>query len=577
MIITDEEVNTINAIKLYQKLRLTESEVSELKAQPTFPFARADDMLIYIYPKKGSSDFHAEAISRYFAVETVVYNFETKLYSDVLSINTLRGTETTIIERSVLSPRCFEEMNARGLVYNNRSVNLLLEYVNLSEGLAPVRTDYSSVGWILDSESLSFYGLKDNNEFHYSGDKELSPVGKLSDYTKRINRLITGRTGLEITLLAALSSALVGLLSLYQPMETLLLHFYGNSSNGKTTALQLCCSVWGNPAMGKGLLSSWNATDNAILSKLNYNFGIVQCFDEASALPRNFSSLLYAISQNTSKSRLSKSSQLVAEKKFCTTIVSSGESSLLASSNQNSGLRVRVLEFFNAPLTDSAEHSNLIKSFVSQNHGTLGAEFTNILINTDISSIFCTYNQLVGLMLSKIKKRTSITERLVAKYAIILTTATIANQHLGIQVDEDNIIDFLLQHHKGLAYQSNIGERAYDCILDWVTRNRGKLLTETNRQSNSIVEGTFLKGNCVALLCSTFDRILAENSFTDTTVILHELKSMGILKPESADKLKARVVVNGIKKDCYRLYIKDLADYEPIEYVSGVTEQELLF
>lgn len=466
---------------LYEQKVLTEAEVETFKSVPTYPFVKIDAMLTYVSLYK--ENYYAEAISRYFYVANVVRSFEAESFCDILNVDTFFGNKAITVDRNIFSTHRFEEMNTLGLVFNNDKVKLLLKYINICEALAPAITEYRSVGWICKDDGCAFYGLESDEALHYIGEKDLSSRGESSDYIEAMNRLLYGRTGLEIALLTSLSSALVGLLSKHTPTESFLVHLYGMSSNGKTTALQLAASVWGNPAMGKGLLSSWNATDNAIFSKLNYNFGIVQCLDESSCLTRQFSGLLYAFSQNTGKNRLSKSSQLQVEKKFCTSILSSGENSLLSASNQNLGLRVRILELFDVPLTDSAIHSDEIKKFTSQNYGTLGAEFVKVLAELNDASIMETLGKWKNLILSKIKLKNQISERLTLKYAILLTTANIAQEFLGLNVDMENIINFLVRHHDDFGLEASIGERAYNCVLDWLAKNRGKLLTQTCRES----------------------------------------------------------------------------------------------
>lgn len=568
----------MNELKLYEFQRMDKSEIEELKRLPTYPFVKNGNMITLISKKKGV--YFATAISRYFYVEKIVRNLETGSFSDVININTLMGCQSVTADRSIFCPRRFEEINANGLVFDSKAINFLIRYVNISEQQAPTITEYQSVGWVQDKNGeLAFYGLEDDEHLKYMGGKDLSTNGSFQTYRDKANEIVIGRTGLEIALLTSLSAAVIGLIATAtkRPIESLLVHFYGNSSFGKTTALQLAASVWGNPAMGKGLLSSWNATDNAVLGKLDLNYGIAQCFDESSAIKRDFSTLLYAISQNTSKSRLSKESHLKSVKKFCTAILSSGENSLLKASNQNLGLRVRVLEFFNVKLTDDANHSNELQAFVAENHGAVGAEFVRALSGIDLNSLLQTLSFWRDSLLSKIKLKTSVTERLVGKYAIILATADIARQFLGLNVDVEKIQSFFLEHHKAIANEANIGKRAYSCILDWLAKNRGKLLPETRKESDAPVEGVFLKGHRIALLSSTFEKIISDNGFTDVSVVAHELKKLGILKPESKDKLKARVVVNGIKQNCYRLVIKELTDFEPLEFQNTVSDDEISF
>lgn len=556
-------------MKLFETIKLTFTQVEEIKKLSTYPFYCEDKCLMYV--NKQEKCYFARAISKFFSVTRITRDMETGIYSDDLSICTSFGEKTVSVFRSVFSKKNFQELNQHGLQYDNGAISLLLKYIVISECQAPSVTKYKSVGWVQqEQEGTKFFGLSLMDSFQYVGEKDLTSIGSLNDYVAGVNRLVVGHAGLEISLATSLSAAVIGLLSTQQPMESLMIHFFGTSSCGKTTALQLAASVWGNPEMGKGILSSWNATDNALLTKLNNNYGVVACFDESSSMQRDFSKIIYAISQNTGKARLSKDCQLQKERKFCTSIISSGENSLLAASNKNAGLRARLLEFFNAPLTENAEHSDSIKQFVKTQHGTLGAEFVTALASQKDSVA-----NMMRKWEKKLKKELTgeciLEDRLIFKYAIILLTASIACDQLGVHFDLGGMEKCLISHYRSLAFENNLGMNAYDQIMEWLVKNASHIMRKNYLPANTPVEGIFLPGNKVALLKGTFEKILHDGGFTDTKVVAQELKRLNLLIPESQDRLTARVVINGLKAPCYRLKVNS----EVINWLNAQAEQKI--
>lgn len=231
--------------------------------------------------------------------------------------------------------------------------NKLARYVFQCEENAEIVSEYKAVGWSQEGD-CKFLGHNEN----YVGSMDLSALESQTMYKTELNKLLRDCIGSQLTVTLSLSSALFSYLEDKLHKGTQIFHFFGDSSCGKTTSLILAASMWGNPEAGKGILGTWNATDNAMLSSLNNNFGVSLCFDEAGTIGnRDFSNLIYCISQGINRARLTKDCEQQVVKSWCTTVLSSGENSLLDASNQNSALRARVSEFLDFPLTTGAIHS----------------------------------------------------------------------------------------------------------------------------------------------------------------------------------------------------------------------------
>lgn len=112
---------------------------------------------------------------------------------------------------------------------------------------------------------------------------------------------------------------------------------------------------------------------------------------------------------------------------------------------------------------------------------------------------------------------------------------------------------------------------AYDQIMEWLVKNVSHIMRKDYLPANTPVEGIFLSGNKVALLKSTFEKILHDGGFTDTKVVAEELKRLNLLISESPDRLTARVVINGLKAPCYRLKINS----EVINWLNTQAEQKI--
>ena len=135
-----------------------------------------------------------------------------------------------------------------------------------------------------------------------------------------IQQEVIGRTAMELFLLAALASVLLGLISMEISLENPILHANYPSGRGKSTVADLCGSCFGPPSRGtrslfdedgaiirkQGIIQSWSATDNAVTSAQTGNRGVVTILDEFGKYSgTRLKDVLFNLSEGTDKLRLS--------------------------------------------------------------------------------------------------------------------------------------------------------------------------------------------------------------------------------------------------------------------------------
>ena len=179
-----------------------------------------------------------------------------------------------------------------------------------------------------------------------------------------------------------LASATIGFISKELSVENLIVNLVNDSSTGKTTACQLAASVFGSPILkDNGLVMSWNSTFNALQNKVAGNTGVVVVFDEAS-MARNddFTKAIYSLAEGKETARMQKDGVVKQSKVWNTLIISTGEKSLFEASNNNSGLKVRLIELSHIVWTKSAENSEKIKQIISNHYGFAGYMYAEELL-----------------------------------------------------------------------------------------------------------------------------------------------------------------------------------------------------
>ena len=218
---------------------------------------------------------------------------------------------------------------------------------------------------------------------------------------------VIGHPPLELIVSISLSSVLLGYIGEELSLDTQIVHLYGNSTTGKSTALKLAISLFGYPDVKKnGLFSTYNATENALIKQLEGIKGVPFAFDEISmSKSNNFSDMIYKISNGVDKCRLNKNSEQIKKEPWLTTIMSNGEKSLVRSANKNAGIQIRVLEFDNIVWTKNSEHSEKINSIILNNYGHLGFEFAQYIMDLDKEYIKEEYYKTKSKLKSIFEKR----------------------------------------------------------------------------------------------------------------------------------------------------------------------------
>ena len=105
------------------------------------------------------------------------------------------------------------------------------------------------------------------------------------------------------------------------------IHFKGQSSRGKTTALYVACSVWGNPERHH---KTWRSTGNALEhTAYSYNDSFLG-LDEIGEIsnPKELGNIVYMLANGKGKARLTKQITARAPYKWKLIFMSTGEKSL---------------------------------------------------------------------------------------------------------------------------------------------------------------------------------------------------------------------------------------------------------
>lgn len=214
----------------------------------------------------------------------------------------------------------------------------------------------------------------------------LSISGSTSTWRDSIARLAAGNSRLVF----AISTAFAPALAKIAGEDSGGFHFRGTSSSGKSTALNVAASVWGNP---KTYCRLWRSTANGLegLAAM-HNDGLL-ILDELSQMdPREAGEAAYLLANGQRKTRASRTGTVRQSSRWSLFFLSAGEESLTAlmaktGQRSNAGQEIRladieadagcgmgIFETIHDQLSPASLALSLKKS-ASQHYGAVGMEW----------------------------------------------------------------------------------------------------------------------------------------------------------------------------------------------------------
>jgi len=414
-------------------------------------------------------------------------------------------------------------------------------YLQEQEKQTAVLWKHHNLGWFNSASGTSFLhaaGIGVSSQ--YAGRYSLGPAGTADEWRELIDKQVHGRPMMELMLAVGCSSALIHPLENLSNLKGLLVHCWGDSSKGKTTGTQVALSVWGYPETGSnGLLRTWNATENALVASLRGNWGVAIGFDEASMCRvSDFSSLIYTLAEGQEKARLDDQSNFQASGEWRTTVLSTGEFSLLERASGNTGLRVRMLEIGNRQWTDDAAHADILKDGLRRHYGHAGPKIAEFLRKANWGKIHAVWAKWKSKAVKTLPSN-PFSDRIAGKVAVVLTAAVVANKVLDLSLDVMTMLDTLVSLEMENPTES-VDDRAYEAFQQWVSQHPHTFRSNGTARQNGCIDGGF-----VYVLPIAFQSIIGELGFASPLGILTAWKKKKRLKADKGKKTVKKVLDSG--------------------------------
>ena len=263
--------------------------------------------------------------------------------------------------------------------------------------IAAMRTGWHSDqrSFILPNETIGNDNVRFQSE--YAAHIEFAQKGTLDEWRDSIPSKCQGNPILLLAISAAFAAPLL-LRAKQQITGGGGIHLFGQSSKGKTTALQIAASVWGS----NNFVRTWRATANgleATATLLNDNLLVLDEIGECES--REIGTIVYALANGQGKQRAQKTGGARESAKWRTILLSSGERTL-SSHIQESGLQAKAgqeARLLNIPATNRAygafddlhgfdngrAFADHMKKATGSNYGIAGRVFIKKLIEDNDS------------------------------------------------------------------------------------------------------------------------------------------------------------------------------------------------
>lgn len=463
------------------------------------------------------------------------------------------------VSRQDLNDKKIQALARKGVDVHSGNAKDIEAYLVAQESKSQYLSSYDYVGWHDEGGELQFgldVPMSSEGEILenivYDGKFDLKATGNRDVYFQLIQEEVVGHPPLEFILALAVAGVINSYDNLSQSSDLIFTHLYGESSTGKTSAAKLAASVFGKPSVtNDGLIRTWNATVNALIAQFGDIHGVPLILDEASSCGNNydFSATIYRFSQGTDKARSNADMTLRRSYTWSGVMISTAEHELVERTNKNSGLKVRTLELESVPWTRDREHAEKLNNTLEKNYGFLGKPFVKFFLEKKLD----TYKEDLQvntdwLLNNQVEwsnnESTSLSQRVLKKFAYVLLAAEYLNECFNFDLDVENILRFILENDEKQAPRRNRAEAALQLINSKMVENENFILTS---DGFSDVRGKIIGKKTrkdTAILKEVVDKWLSEAGYNDPKQVMTELKNKSYISAEVNRNTRKRKIAD---------------------------------
>ena len=453
-----------------------------------------------------------------------------------------------IFSKTVLaSSNKVTELAGSGIAVTSQNAKAFIQYIsdmeNMNYYLIPEKKSIGRFGYIPDEGFSPFVdGLIFDGDANFKA--MFQTVRSRGSETKWLETAAEVRemsTTAKIILAASFASVLL------EPLNCLpfFVHLWGvDSGTGKTVALMVAASVWGDPAVG-AYVKTFDGTVVGMEKTAAFLNNLPFCLDELQLAKDSKGRTtfdVYKLAQGVGRTRGNRSGGVDLTPTWRNCILTTGESPLTGTAS-GAGAVNRVIDIECKSAQAVIKDGMRISGAVKRNYGFAGRKFVERLYQPGvIDQVSERYRELFRILSDR-----DTTEKQAMAAAAIILADELACQWIfsGQQpLTIEQVSEFLASKAAVSA-----GDRGYKYLCDWVTQNSNKLC---GRADNPNVEvfGALESGRAY-IIRSVFERILQDAGYS-TAAMISYLKQENLIETRGRANTRGKRI-NGIPTECFCL------------------------
>lgn len=381
--------------------------------------------------------------------------------------------QTVIAEKNTLaSKNKILQLANTGIEVNENNAKELIIYISdlltINTEIIPCNKAITHLGWT-ENEFIPY-----TQDYKFDGDrsfesifKDIKEKGDYEIWRETVKKLRQKSETLHFIVASSFASVLIEILHI----NPFIVHLWGKSGTGKTVALIIAMSVWGNSKVGQ-LVKNLNSTNVGLERLSAFLNNIPFAGDELQAIKNkyiDFNELIYKLTQGEGKSRGTVDGGIAEQLKWNCAFLTTGEEPI-TSEYSKEGVKNRVIEI--EENNKIVENGKEVVNILVNNYGFAGKDFINNLPSIEELQ----------------KRHTEIFNKLNEKYSSTgKQTNTIATVLLADELVSKNIFfdDPLTieQAEKYFTKDIDEAERIYNLIVDWLFANINKFEGYSNTET----------------------------------------------------------------------------------------------
>lgn len=475
----------------------------------------------------------------------------------------------TIVDRkTICSTNSIIALADNGINANSDNARALVRYLSdvesLNEDFITEQKSSGKLGW-LDGTFLPYDDtvVFDNEDNLRTLVDSIQEVGNRKKWMDTVRQLRSeGRIEVLIYLAASFGSVLV------EPCGALpfIVDLWGDTGRGKTVALMLATSIWGDPNEG-GYATDAKATVTAMEIRLNALNSLPMMIDDMAQIKNqedDFSGLVYKWCAGRGRDRSNLTLGLNKQTSWQNCILTNAERSLVTETMQAGAVnRIIDVEMGDTPIF--GENGSEIANILRHNYGFAGREFVATLQLIGDKAIRDIQKSYLDKLKDFAKKHEAKEEKQLIPMSILLAADQLSEEYIfkdGIRLDFEKCFNLL----------KNLGEvsehkRAYNYLMDMIASNYS-LHFEYDVERPQALWGVIEDGYAV-IIGSVFNKLMKDAGFQDKAFLAWAAKQK-LLKTNGDGRYKKKKRIGSSEVPPWCIFLKVESDDDEIVDLENV-------